>query len=585
MTTKQTAGRATGTVVEISRPVTKRYSHRVPAMSSSEFSLVRAVAMVPVFRVLGLLLVLGGPAASRAATATCTLPDTDLALVFDSSHSISDADFTLEKEGIAGALEDPSKTPQDGSVCVTVIEFHRRAAVRVPYRCIASPADAAVIAADVRAVTKPAGDPETGIDIALATATNELSVNARPTARQVIVLATDGLPNVTEASCNVRPVAECPPCASLDAVIVAAKDNGIDELHLVTVEDRENQAGPLVADDFERFYGCRAYSGEQSAGTVVTVRDFEEFTRVVADTVAGAGCGTRVDLSEVTALPGGTTELTATLASGVDRTVRAAGVELTADPQLTLTSCADCEISPGVEGALTCTASPNGLRATVQASSGVPLQDGALFACRFGIPQTATLGTTIDVENRPHAVSAAGTTLATVGRDGTIDVTSCPRAPIDCTDGSGSALRIVRARFAQASASTTAVRLRAALRGADLGTVDPSRAVVFLQVGNEDDGAGTCAEVPLAAFERRGRKLVFEGAIDSARGLDRIILRPGRRGAMRVRARGGALELTPPEPGVLRVRLGIREPDGQPDLCPSAAPSLRNARRKAVTFP
>jgi hypothetical protein len=91
--------------------------------------------------------------------------------------------------------------------------------------------------------------------------------------------------------------------------------------------------------------------------------------------------------------------------------------------------------------------------------------------------------------------------------------------------------------------------------------------------------------VPLAAFERRGRKLVFEGAIDSARGLDRIILRPGRRGAMRVRARGGALELTPPEPGVLRVRLGIREPDGQPDLCPSAAPSLRNARRKAVTFP
>jgi hypothetical protein len=545
----------------------------------------RLVALSAMIRLPVLLFVLGVPVAAAAASARCTLPDTDLALVFDSSHSISDADFTLEKEGIAGALEDPSKTPHDGSVCVTVIEFHRRAAVRVPYRCITSASDAASIAADVRAIAKPRGDNETGVDIALDAASDELSVNGRAAARQVIVLATDGLPNVTEASCNVRPVAECPPCASLDAAIAAVRAGGIDELHLVTVEDRDNRVGPLVADDFERFYGCRAFSaGDDSAGAVVTVRDFEEFTRVVADTVAGAGCGTRVDLSQVTALPGGTARMTASLTTGAGTSVRAAGVDLAVDAELAATSCGGCEVAPGVEGTLGCTASPNGLRATVEAHAGDTLADGPLLVCRFGISPTVVLGSTIAVENRPHAVSADGATLATVGRDGIIEVTSCPREPGACAAG-GSALRVARIRFARTTPSTTAMRLRAAVSGADLAAFDSTGAVVFLRLGGDDE-AGTCAEVPLAAFQRRGkRKLVFRGSIDSAKGLDRIVLRSRPDGTLRVRVRGRRLELIPPEPGVLHLQFGIREPDGQPDLCPGADASLRSARKRAVVFP
>ena len=46
----------------------------------------------------------------------------DLALVINGSGSISPRDFTLQKDGIRAALQDPSILPRDGSVALTTIQ-------------------------------------------------------------------------------------------------------------------------------------------------------------------------------------------------------------------------------------------------------------------------------------------------------------------------------------------------------------------------------------------------------------------------------------------------------------------------------
>jgi hypothetical protein len=518
---------------------------------------------------------LTGARPGLAASDACTLLRTDLGLAFDASHSISEADFTLQKEGFARALTDPSKTPHDGSVCITVVEFGDAARVRVPYTCLDDAAAAADVAARIRAVPLPAGDPRTGVELGMAAATAELSSNARPDARQVLVVATDGLPNVTDETCNVRPVPECQPCASLDQAVAGARAAGIDELDFITVEDRENEVGPLVAADFTRFYGCRAFpraDAPDAPGFVVTVRDFTAFSDAVANRLPALGCTTRIDVGDTSALPGGMARASAAFTGAPGAAVGTAGTDLAAEAGVGAT-CDRCRLAPEVAGGtLDCVPSAEGLRLRVVAAAGGSLADGPLFACELAVPDTTPLGSRLAVRNHPQASAPDGSPVTAVGRDATVQVTSCPAPDAACGAAGDTTLRLGRGRLV-AGDTTSALRLRAALAGQVLAGLDPRARFVFVQLLPDGDGEPFCAEVAGTSFRRNDKALVFRDRrhrIGSARGLDEIVLARSRADRLRVRLRGRRVDLARPAAGPLRVTVGFRAPDPAGDVCSTA---------------
>jgi hypothetical protein len=365
------------------------------------------------------------------SSGACT--QVDIAIVIDSSGSIDAADFDLEKEGFATAIEDSTKTPQDGSVCVVVVEFTDFVSVPVPFTCIGSAAAATSLAAQIRGIQGQIGG--TGVDLAIGVATAQLSANGRPGARRVVALATDGLPNITAPECDVsagRPVAACATCSALDNAIAAAQAAGVDELDIVAIEDPANN---LVAGDFTNFYGCRVFPQPNTPGPppepgfVLTVGDFQEFAVVVANTLPAGRCATRIDLGEASGMAGDAVKISATLTKAAGAMVVDAGAKISFDPVVTAT-CGDCQINPALATGgwtLQCSGSAaSGLILEVNSPSCLspPIPDGDLFTCTFAIDPTAPLGAVIPLRNAPSAFSCA-LSLTAVGRDGSIHVLPC----------------------------------------------------------------------------------------------------------------------------------------------------------------
>ena len=165
----------------------------------------------------------------------------------------------MQKEGFALAIEDSNSTPQNGSVCLSVLRYDNNVSTEVSFRCILDEEDALAIAARIRAIRQD--NDSTGVVQALARARSILSSGGRPGARQIIALATDGLPNEGQ-DCDpgmVRPVPHCSTattCSSLDDEVAALQAAGVDELNIITVEDPENE---LFEVDFRSFYSCRVF--------------------------------------------------------------------------------------------------------------------------------------------------------------------------------------------------------------------------------------------------------------------------------------------------------------------------------------
>lgn len=519
----------------------------------------------------------------------CEVPHTDMALLFDSSGSISQGDFSLEKEGFARAVEDPSKVPQDGSVCLVVVEFNSTAAVRVPYRCLEDAADAAALAADIRAIPFRGGSRKTGVDIGIRRAAAELVTHARSDARQVVCLATDGLPNVTESTCNVRPIPACHTCASLDRAIANAKNDGLDELDVLTVEDRENELGPIVAADFTKFYGCRAFPSPATPDPfapafVVTVRDFAEFAEAIENQLAAIACTTQVALDGTRALPGDTARVTATLTNVPGTTVASAGSEVLFDPARASIDCGACR----ADGALTCTPIESGLRLTVAGGTAGVIGDGPLFSCDVSIPATAALGSRIRVRNRPHASASDGSPVTVVGRDATILVTSCPADGAACAADGAPKLRLARGRVRPRELARSALRMRAIVAGPAAASFDPLQDFVFVQL-EPDGGTPFCAELPPGAFARQRRGFAFsdpDHLMASARGLDRLRIATNAK-KVRVRIRGADVDMPSPSAGPLRVTLGFRRRGHNPSggVCSTTVKMFRTAHKEGLAFP
>jgi hypothetical protein len=89
--------------------------------------------------------------------------DVALVLAVDVSGSVDDSRFSLQMEGIARAFEDRDVqntilSGPYGALLVTLVNWSQKPQIAVPWRVIASPADAMAFAADVRRAPRRAED-------------------------------------------------------------------------------------------------------------------------------------------------------------------------------------------------------------------------------------------------------------------------------------------------------------------------------------------------------------------------------------------------------------------------------------------
>ena len=165
----------------------------------------------------------------------------DLFFLIDGSGSIDAANFTLQLEGLAYAINDSTVIPQDGSVSVCVIQFSDYARLEIPRTIITNKSVADAVAAKILNITQIGGmtNMSGAFEVAIANLPSDLS------GRQVIDLSTDG-----------RPTAGYDPMIARDAALAA----GFDEVNTMGVgEDIDetllkNLAYPQPPDDAPGFY-------------------------------------------------------------------------------------------------------------------------------------------------------------------------------------------------------------------------------------------------------------------------------------------------------------------------------------------
>ena len=174
----------------------------------------------------------------------------DLFLLVDGTGSIDPANFTLQKEGYAYAINDSSVVPQDGSVSVCIIMFgywktgsgapienDYPSKVEVNLTTITNLTVADSVSAQIMAMAKP-GD-QTAIDSAFILANDTLNALGDRPGRQIIDIATDGKPNINETWYYDEPFATA---AAYVARNASVEKGYFDEVNSLGV-DVENEAG------------------------------------------------------------------------------------------------------------------------------------------------------------------------------------------------------------------------------------------------------------------------------------------------------------------------------------------------------
>lgn len=145
------------------------------------------------------------PAHAARAPAQTEMVDTALVLAVDVSQSVTADRFALQKEGIAAAFEDPDvhRAILSGprrAMLVALVQWSHQPAVTLPWRLVASPADAQAFAAEVRLVRRKSAE-FTCMSRALRFIGEELlPVLPMPAARRVIDISSDGPDN-----CHIEP--------------------------------------------------------------------------------------------------------------------------------------------------------------------------------------------------------------------------------------------------------------------------------------------------------------------------------------------------------------------------------------------
>jgi hypothetical protein len=135
-----------------------------------------------------------------AAQSPVARVDVALVLAVDVSGSVDDARFSLQMEGIARAFEDAEVqrtilAGADGALLVTLVNWSQKPQIAVPWRVIASPADALAFAADVRHAPRRADDFTCMSQMLQVVEEKVLPLMPLPADRMVVDVSGDGRDN------------------------------------------------------------------------------------------------------------------------------------------------------------------------------------------------------------------------------------------------------------------------------------------------------------------------------------------------------------------------------------------------------
>ncbi|WP_456415891.1 IPTL-CTERM sorting domain-containing protein [Thiolapillus sp.] len=156
-------------------------------------------------------------------------PKLDLALCLDSSGSVSNSEFQLQLDGTAAAVADPAVMPQDGSVRLTIIQFGRDVYVELPPTEVTA-ANVASLTSQIRNIVKGGGT--TNMAGCINEAANQITSAVPASARQIIDLSTDGVPDNAAATTTASRNAQAAGIDVLNALGVGA---GVEIAYLETI--------------------------------------------------------------------------------------------------------------------------------------------------------------------------------------------------------------------------------------------------------------------------------------------------------------------------------------------------------------
>lgn len=198
--------------------------------------------------------------AATLVVASPAMAVTEVCFSVDGSGSISAPDFTLQLEGYAQAVENPTVVAQDGSVAVALVQFSSGATLEVPMTVIDSQATADSVAATIRAVTQQ--NLGTAFAPAIDLCVVQFGFAAGDT--QVLDLSTDGA-NSDQAATLV----------SADNAVAA----GVDAINAIGV-------GPGInTTNLEALVRPQPASTPPDPGFVVLASDFAAFADALADKI------------------------------------------------------------------------------------------------------------------------------------------------------------------------------------------------------------------------------------------------------------------------------------------------------------
>ncbi len=182
-----------------------------------------------------------GAAMPTSASAAVSL---ELGLIIDGSGSIGSANFALQKNGYVNALGDLSVLPTDGTVAIGVYLFSNSVQTVFSMQAITA-ANIATLIAAVNAMTFP--NSTTATDLAVNVATADIFTNNIDSARQILDISTDGVPN-SQAAYNTAKAAAL--TAGIDQINCVGIGNGAD-CSLVTGGVGAFSVNATTFDDFE----------------------------------------------------------------------------------------------------------------------------------------------------------------------------------------------------------------------------------------------------------------------------------------------------------------------------------------------
>jgi len=139
-----------------------------------------------------LFLALAAPALLCAAEPARAVTLTDVVIAFDGSGSISHADFNAQTQAIHTAISNQVAAPRDGTYGLGLVQFGSAAQVVATYGTLTDANFAFGYQNPILGAIQAFGETNTGGAIDLA----QSMLPTNSTARQVIVLITDGNPNV-----------------------------------------------------------------------------------------------------------------------------------------------------------------------------------------------------------------------------------------------------------------------------------------------------------------------------------------------------------------------------------------------------